>query len=61
MFARDTNDANEWSGMDLFDLHQHLQRGHSIEETARLLGRDVKIVRRKVEELGSALKMVWAR
>jgi len=47
--------------MELFELHQHLQRGHSIEETARLLGRDLKIVRRKVEELGSALKMGRAR
>jgi len=61
MSGREIDDGNEWSAMDLFDLHQHIQRGHSIEETARLLSRDIRTVRQKIEELGPALKMGRAR
>ena len=52
-------DVNEWSAMDLFDLHQYLQRGYGIEGTARFLGRDPEAVAVKAKELDRAVR--WGR
>ncbi len=51
--------VNEWSAADLFDLHQYLQRGYGIEDTARFLGRDAEAVCQKATELDRALN--WGR
>jgi hypothetical protein len=53
----EVNNEQEWSTIDLFDLHQYLRRGYSIEETAEFLGRAVEEVKQKAEELRLALKM----
>jgi hypothetical protein len=41
-----------WSTMELFDLRLAIEQGQTIEMTAALLGRAVKEVVRKAEELG---------
>jgi hypothetical protein len=54
-------DVNEWSAADLFDLHQYLQRGYGIEDTARFLRRDAEAVGLKAKELDRASKLGRAR
>jgi hypothetical protein len=61
MSVREINDVNEWSAIDLFELHQHLYRGYGVEGVARFLGRDPETVRLKTEELDRALRMARAR
>ncbi len=57
MSTRD--DVNDWSAAYLFDLHQYLQRGYGIEDTARFLGRDAEAVGQKAKELERTL--TWGR
>jgi len=61
MPEHDINDVNEWSAIDLFELHQGLHRGYGLEGVARSLGRDPEAVRLKAEELHRALRMARAR
>src|SRR5438128_1624338 len=46
----------EWSDAELFELSKLLMRGLSIEEIARLLGRDRSDVQDKVVEVGRACR-----
>ncbi len=57
MTTREMND--EWSAIEVFDLHQYLQRGYGIEGIAGRLGRDPESVRLKADELDR--KHRWAR
>ena len=50
----DQNTAKEWSDAELIELGNMLVRGLSIEEIARLLGRDHGDVQDKVVEVGRA-------
>jgi hypothetical protein len=53
-FRQDTNDAKEWSEMDIRDLKNHVAHGASLEETAQFLCRSGAAfeVARKAKELG---------
>jgi hypothetical protein len=57
MSTREVNDMKEWSAVDVFELHQYLQRGYGLEDVARFLCRDVEAVGLKFEELERALKI----
>ena len=50
----DINSGKEWSALDLADLHSGLVLGHSSEELAQFLCRDVQEVQAKMAELGFA-------
>ena len=50
----DPNIGREWSEAELNELGNMLMRGLSIEEIARVLGRDNIEVRYKVAEIGRA-------
>jgi hypothetical protein len=52
----DINSGKEWSAMDLADLHSGLVYGHSLEELAQFLCREVQEVQVKMRELGFADK-----
>ena len=45
-------DVKPWSTMELFDLRLAMEQGQGVEITAAILGREVKEVVRKAEELG---------
>jgi hypothetical protein len=47
----DINSGKEWSATDLADLHSGLVYGHSLEELAQFLCRDVQEVQAKMAEL----------
>jgi hypothetical protein len=47
----DLNSGKEWSLMDLADLQNSLAQGHSLEEVAQFLCRDVGEVQAKMAEL----------
>ena len=51
-----TDTEREWSDADLTELGNMLVRGLSIEEIARVLGRDRGEVRHKVAEVGGACR-----
>jgi hypothetical protein len=56
-----TDTEREWSDADLTELGNMLVRGLSIEEIARLLGREHHEVRDKVAEVGGACRGSTAR
>ncbi len=59
--AREVKDGNEWSAIDVFELHQYWQRGYSIEEIARFVGRNNQNGGAEVEEHRRAMARARAR